>query len=330
MLVLSRLPALLVRAGIGTVLSVCASTSALAADAWPTKPIRMIVGFAAGSSPDVQARLLAEPLSKALGQPVVVENKPGASGNIGADAIAKAEDGHTIGIIGNGPLTSSKYLYSKLPYDPDKDFAPLALVGAAPLVWVIAKNPATANAGQFLKYARAEGDKISYGSVGAGSGTHLGAELLKSALNINPVHVPYGGGPAVLTALAAGQIQMALIPGSTAAPMIQAGKIEAIAATSSKKSPLAPGLPGMEDLGAPNVNIEVWNAVMAPAKMPKADQEKLSAILKDIIESPEIRQKLLAQGWRVDDPSPAALTKRMQADARNYEAVIRKNNIKLD
>ena len=114
------------------------------ADAWPTKPIRMIVGYPSGSSPDIQARMLAEPLAKALGQPVVVENKPGASGNIGAEMIAKADDGHTIGVIGNGPLTSSKFLYAKLAYDPAKDFAPIALIGAAPLVWV---TPKLANGG---------------------------------------------------------------------------------------------------------------------------------------------------------------------------------------
>src|SRR5438093_187246 len=120
-------------------LGLCHASMAQTGGAWPTKAIRMIVGYPAGSSPDMQARLLTEPLSKALGQPVVVENRPGAGGNIGADLIAKADDGHTIGIVGNGPLTSSRHLYPRLPYDPVKDLAPLALVGSAPLVWVVAK-----------------------------------------------------------------------------------------------------------------------------------------------------------------------------------------------
>lgn len=141
---------------------------------WPTRPIRLIVGYASGSSPDVQARLLAEPLTKALGQPVVVENKGGASGNIGADAVAKAGDGHTIGVIGNGPLTRLKFLYSKLPYDPIKDLAPLAMIGSAPLVLVAPRSMA-ANAGAYFK-ALKTGTQGNYGSVGTGSGGHLGVE----------------------------------------------------------------------------------------------------------------------------------------------------------
>ena len=131
------------RQTLGLALALVGSAAAvpsLAAEAWPTKPLRIIVGYASGSSPDVQARLLAEPLARALGQAVVVENRPGAGGNIGADVIAKAEDGHTIGVIGNGPLTSSPFLYTKLPYKPATDFAPIALIGSAPLVWVTAKS----------------------------------------------------------------------------------------------------------------------------------------------------------------------------------------------
>jgi len=301
-----------------------------AADAWPSKPLKIIVGFSAGSSPDVQARLIAEPLAKLLGQPVVVENRPGASGNLGAAAIAKATDGHTFGIIGNGPLTSSRFLYRNLPYDPQQDFTPIALVGAAPLVWVIAKDAQRSNAEQFITHARTEGEKIAYGSVGVGSGTHLAVELLKPALGINPLHIPYNGGPAVVTALAGGEIHMALLPASTAQPLIEAGKINAIAATSRTSSPLAPGLPGMQDIGAQDVHIEVWNAIMAPAKMPKTHQEKLSDAVRKVVESNEIRQKLQELGWRIEDPSAAALMQRIASDTAIYKAVIEKEGIRLD
>lgn len=296
---------------------------------WPTQALRIVVGFAAGSSPDVQARMLAPPLSAALGQPVVVENKPGAAANIGADAVAKAQDGHTIGIIGNGPLTSSQFLFPNLPYDPARDFAPLALVGAAPLVWVTAKGPDGANAKAFIARARAQGDKMAFGSVGPGSATHLAVELLKHALQINPIHVPFNGGPAVLNALVAGQVHMALLPGSTAMPLVQAGRIEAIAASSARSSPLAPGLPGMEDLGIHGVNIEVWNAIMAPAGMPPAHQARLSAELQRILSSREMRQSLLVQGWRADDPSPKALAERIRVDRALYKDVIARNRIQL-
>lgn len=302
-----------------------------AAPAWPTKTVRMIVGYPAGSSPDMQARLLAEPLSRALGQPVVVENKPGAGGNIGADLIAKADDGHTIGIIGNGPLTSSPFLYPKLPYDPIKDLAPVALVGSAPLVWVTAKPAGgSVTAPQFIAQARAEGDKLAYGSVGSGSGGHLGVELLKSRLGIKPLHVPFNGGPAILNAIIGGQVQMTLLPASTVMPLVQAGKLEAIAVTSARRSPLAPTLPSMEELGAKGVNIEVWNAIMAPAKMAPAHLARLRTELEKIIGSREMRQKLFVQGWRVDDVGAKALAQRIAQDSATYRDVITRNNIRLE
>ena len=299
--------------------------------AWPTKPIRMIVGYPAGSSPDVQARLLAEPLGKALGQPVVVENKPGAGGNIGADLIAKAEDGHTIGVIGNGPLTSSKHLYPNLPYDPVKDLTPIALIGSAPLVWTVAR-PASGSvtAAQYIARARDEGDKLAYGSVGAGSGGHLGMELLKQALGIRPLHVPFSGGPQILNAIMGGQVHMTLLPASTVMPLVQSGKLDAIAVTSARRSPLAPALPGMEEVGAKGVNIEVWNAVMAPAKMPPAQVARLRTELEKIIGAREMRQTLFVQGWRVDDVSAKALADRIQKDSAVYADVIRRNSIRVE
>jgi tripartite-type tricarboxylate transporter receptor subunit TctC len=304
--------------------------TAHANDGWPSKTIRIIVGYPAGSSPDVQARLVAEPLSRALGQSVVVENKPGASGNIGADAIAKAEDGHTIGVIGNGPLTSSKFLYAKLPYDPSTDFAPIALIGTAPLVWVTAKPAADRSVASFISQLRADGDKQAYGSVGAGSGGHLGMELLKQALGVAPIHVPFNGGPAILNAILGGQVQMTLLPASTVSPLVQSGKLEAVAVSSAKRTPLAPTLPSMEEIGAKGVNIEVWNAVMAPARMPVAHQAKLSQELEKILSSREIRQKLFLQGWKVDDASAKGLAARIQQDTKTYQDIIVSNKIKID
>jgi tripartite-type tricarboxylate transporter receptor subunit TctC len=296
---------------------------------WPTRPLRLIVGYASGSSPDVQARLLAEPLGRALGQPVVVENKGGASGNIGADAVAKATDGHTLGVIGNGPLTSSRYLYARLPYDPVRDFAPLAMIGSAPLVWVAPRSMA-ADATAYLQALRADRGQFNFGSVGKGSGTHLGAELIKEAMGLRLAHVPYNGGPAVVNALLGDQVQMALLPASTVMPLVQSGKLSALAVTSSERSPLAPGVPSMREIGAGAVDIEVWNAVMAPASMPAAHRARLSRALDTILHSPEVRDKLLAQGWRVDEVGPTALAARMAQDSRVYGELIAKKNIRLD
>lgn len=304
--------------GLALLCSAAAGPS-LAADVWPSKPLRIIVGYASGSSPDVQARLLAEPLAQALGQAVVVENRPGAGGNIGADAIAKAQDGHTIGVIGNGPLTSSPFLYAQLPYNPTADFAPIALIGSAPLVWVTA-----------ISQLQSEGDKQAYGSVGAGSGGHLGMELIKQALKIQPLHVPFNGGPAILNAMLGGQVQMALLPTSTVNPLLQAGKLDALAVSSAQRSPLAPTLASMQEIGAKGVNIEVWNAVMAPARMPADHQARLSQALEKILTMREMRQKLFLQGWRVDDVSAQGLALRIQQDTRNYRDIIERNRIKID
>jgi tripartite-type tricarboxylate transporter receptor subunit TctC len=304
--------------------------AAQANDGWPSKPIRIIVGYPAGSSPDVQARLIAEPLARALGQSVVVENKPGASSNIAADAIAKAEDGHTVGVLGNGPLTSSKFLYAKLPYDPSTDFAPIALIGTAPLVWVSAKPAAERSVATFISQLKADGDKQAYGSVGAGSGGHLGMELLKQALGIGPIHVPFNGGPAILNAILGGQVQMTLLPASTVSPLVQSGKLEAVAVSSAKRTPLAPTLPAMEEIGAKGINIEVWNAVMAPARMPAAHQARLSQALEKILNTREIRQKLFLQGWKVDDASAKGLAARIQQDTKTYQDIIVRNKIRID
>ncbi len=298
--------------------------------AWLTRPVRLIVGYAAGSSPDLQARLLSGPLSRALGQPVVVENKPGASGNIGADTVAKATDGHTIGVIGNGPLTSSQFLYGKLPYNPLKDFAPLAMIGSAPLIWV-AKASSAANTEAYFKQLRAAGANANFGSVGTGSGGHLGAELVKDAMGMQMVHVPYNGGPAVINALIGGEVQMALLPASTVMPLVQASKLAAVAVSTTERSPLAPGVSSMREIGAGSINIEVWNAVMAPASMPKAHQDLLAKALASVLQSPEVRQKLLAQGWSVpDDIGPAALSQRIQSDSRLYGDLIAKKRIHLE
>lgn len=298
--------------------------------AWPTRAVRIIVGFPSGASPDILARLLAEPLSRALGQPVIVENKPGAGGNIGADITAKADDDHTIGVIGNGPLTSAKFLYAKLPYDPLKDLAPIALIGAAPLIWVAPKSAVTGSVDDYIKQVRASGDKLAYGSVGPGSGGHLGMELVKEQLGLNPLHVPFSGGPPILNAMLGGQIHMTLLPSSTVMPLVQAGKLAAVAVTSARRSPLAPDLPSMQEIGAKTTNIEVWNAVMAPAKMPAAHQARLSSELGKILGSREIRQKLFLQGWKAEDNSPTALAQRIKSDTATYGDLIAKNGIKLD
>jgi tripartite-type tricarboxylate transporter receptor subunit TctC len=291
---------------------------------WPTKTVRIIVGFPGGSSPDLTARTLAEPLSKALGQPVIVENKVGAGGNIGADYVAKASDKHTLGLMINGNMTTAKLLNPKLPYDPLKDLQPVTLVGVSPLVLTAPKDAPGATAADFLKAAKAAGDSWSYGSPGVGTVGHIGMELLKSRTGIQAVHVPYPGYAQVAGGMVGGQLQLSMLPPAQAIAQVKGGKLRAIGVTSSGRSSLAPDYPSMSEAGVPNFNLEIWNAVAAPKNLPAPIVAKLSALINEIIRTPEVRQKLFQQGWQVVGSSPEGLANRIQSDTTLFGAVIKK------
>lgn len=295
---------------------------------WPSKPVRILVGFPGGSTPDMAARTLAEPLVKALGQPVIVENKPGASGNIAADQVAKASDDHTLGVVINGNLTSAKLLFPKLPYDPAKDFAPISLLTTAPLVLVAAAGQP--GGAEFFAAARQGGSQWNYGSVGNGSVAHLGMELLKSrAPGVAPLHVPFQGNPQVVTALLGGQIQMALIPPGVAMPQVRAGKLKAIGLAGGR-SALVPEVPPLAEAGLQNFSLEVWTALIGPANLPKAAQARLAQEVPRIIRDAETRQKLFNQGWQAVGTSPEGLKSRIKDEAAILGNIIQTRNIKIE
>ena len=308
----------------GAALLAATMAPAAMADNWPDKPLRLIVGFPAGSSPDLTARALAEPLEKKLGQTIIVENRVGAGGNIAAEYVAKA-DGYTFSVMINGNMTIAKLLNPAVRYDPVKDLQPVSLIGVAPLVLVA---PASAPQGKaFLDAAAKAGDKWSYGSPGVGTVGHLGMELLKSRSAIKPVHVPYTGYPQVFNAIQGGDLQLSMLPPALAMTQIQAGKLHGIGVTSAARSPLAPGLPSLKDLGVNNFDLEIWNAVAAPKAMPKAHVEKLAAAVSDIVRTPEMRQKLAMQGWQAVGSSPEGLNNRIQQDVKALGTIIREQHI---
>ena len=317
-------------------IAACAlSTSAIAqkspqSAAWPSKPLRIIVGFPGGSSPDLTARAFAEPLSKALGQPVIVENKVGAAGNIAADAVAKATDDHTIGLMINGNMTIAKLLNPKLSYDPLKDLQPLSLLGVSPLVLTAPANAPGSNAAEFLQAARAAGDRWNYGTPGMGTVGHLGMELLKSQAKIAPVHVPYPGYPQVATAMIAGDLHLSLLPPALANAQIRAGKLKAIGVTASVRSPLAPEFPSLSEAGVKNFNLEIWNAVAAPNSLPPAAAAKLATLFSEIARSPEMRQKMFQQGWTVVGTTAEGLRLRVKSDTALLGGIIASQGIKID
>ncbi|MCB8745877.1 tripartite tricarboxylate transporter substrate binding protein [Rhodoferax sp. U2-2l] len=301
---------------------VSAQTSWQAAG-WPSKTVRLVVGFPAGSSPDLTARALAEPLSKALGKPVIVENKVGAGGNIGADHVAKATDNHTLGLMINGNLTTAKLLNPKLPYDPLKDLQPVSLIGVSPLVLMAPKNAPGADAAAFFAAAKLAGDSWSYGSPGVGTVGHIGMELLNAKTGMKPLHVPYPGYAQVALAMVGGQLQLSMLPPALAMAQVTGDKLRAIGVTSSGRSALAPQLPSMREAGVANFNLEIWNAVAAPKSLPAPIVAELSNLIGAIVRAPEMRQKLFQQGWQVVGSSPEGLANRIQADTQVFGRVIK-------
>ena len=307
------------------------ATNAGAALNWPTKPVHIVVGFPGGSTPDLVARTIAEPLSKALGQPVIVDNKVGAGGNIAADFIAKATDDHTIGVMINGNMTIAKLLNPAVPFDPIKAFQPISLIGTAPLLLTA---PASANfkdAQEFFLAARNGGNKWSYGSPGVGTVGHIGMELLKTKTNIDPVHVPYPGNPQVIQAMISGQIQLALLPPGLAAQQVRAGKLKAIGVTSIGRSSLVPEYPSLDESGVTRgLQLEIWTAAAAPQSMPKPIVAKLSQLIADIARTPEVRQKLFAQGWQVAGTSAEGLANRVKNDTALLGGIIQMRGIRAE
>jgi len=301
------------------------------ADAWPTKPLKIIVGFPAGSSPDLTARAISEPLAKLLGQPVIVDNKVGAGGNIGADAVAKATDEHTIGLMINGNMTIARLLNPKIAYDPLKDLAPVSLIGTAPLVLAAPVGVGgTGNAESFFAAARSAGDKWSYGTPGVGTIGHLGMELLKTKSQINPVHIPYPGYAQVFNSMLGGQIELALLPPALATQQIKAGKLKAIGVTSAGRSSLMPEVPSLAEIGIRGFQMEIWNGIAAPASMPRARVNRLSALISQIVRTPEMREKLFNQGWVVVGSSAEGLANRIKTDTEQMGALIRAQGIKAE
>ncbi|MEY5099482.1 MAG: hypothetical protein RJA36_2201 [Pseudomonadota bacterium] len=294
---------------------------------WPSRPVRLLVGFPGGSSPDLVARTVAEPLARALGQPVVVENRPGAGGNIAAELVAHSTDRHTFGLMINGNLTIAKILNPAAPYDPLRDLAPVSLLVTAPLVLVAsARIPGQGEA--LLRAGRQAGAHWSYGSPGVGTVAHLGMEMLNASSGLRAVHVPYPGNPQVINALIAGDIQLALLPPGLAMAQVRAGRLQAVGVTSAGRSALLPEVPSLSEAGLRDFQLEIWDAVAAPATQPRTQIDRLSALLAEIVRRPEIREKIYAQGWQVAGTSAEGLARRIQLDTRQMRAVIERNQIR--
>ncbi|MEP6722088.1 MAG: tripartite tricarboxylate transporter substrate-binding protein [Variovorax sp.] len=297
---------------------------------WPIRPLRIVVGFAGGSSPDFVARTLAEPMARALGQPVVVENHPGASGNIAAAIVAKSTDRHTIGMLINGNMTIAKVLNPATPYDPQKDLVPVSLICTAPLMLAAPLGAPGTDARAFLAAARTGGSTWSYGTPGVGTIGHLGMELLKARTGIAAVHVPFQGNPQVVTAMIGGELQLALLPPGLAEVQVKAGKLRAIGVTSPARSPLVPDYPSLQEAGLQDFELEIWTAAAAPSSLPAPIVARLAAAISQATRTPEVRQKLFTHGYQAVGSSPEAFAQRLRKDTSALTRIIAEQGIRLE
>ena len=301
------------------------------AQPYPSKPVRVVVSFPPGSTPDIVGRALASRLQEAMGQPFVVENRAGAGGNIGADAVAKAApDGHTLLVSTNGVFAINKALYRSMPFDPDRDLAPVSLLATAPQMLVV--NPSLGVTGfkEYLEHARRNPGKLSYGSVGAGSASHLTMELLKSDAGVSLVHVPYKGVPPAVTDLLSGNIHtmFAIVPGVL--PHVKAGKMAGLAVTALKRSELAPDVPSVAELGYPQLESLAWIGLGAPAGTPPEVLSRLSADTVRVMRAPEVRGLLGKQGFDVVAGSPQEFAGWIRAEAVKWARVIKASGAAVD
>jgi tripartite-type tricarboxylate transporter receptor subunit TctC len=292
--------------------------------AYPSKPVRVIIPYPPGSTPDIVGRTVSDRLQKALGQPFVVENRAGAGGNIGTDAAAKAApDGYTLLVSINGPVAVNKHLYKSLPYDPDKDLSPISLLASAPQMLVVKPDLPSSDFKTFLQHAKRNPGRLSYGSVGGGSASHLTMELLKSEAGVFIVHIPYRGFPPAVTDMLAGNIDamFAIIP--AVLPQVKAGKMRALAVTAQKRNQMAPDVPSVAELGLPQLESLAWIGLLAPAGVSPEILGRLSAETVRGMSTSEVRELLGRQGFDVVANSPQEFQRWIRAESEKWARVIR-------
>lgn len=315
------------------ILALCSAVVSISASGqtYPQRPIRLVIGLAAGGPSDVMARTVAQVLGERLGQQVVVDNKPGVGGNIAADLVAKsAPGGYTLFFTSTGPLAVSPSLFSKLPYDPVKDFAPVGLVANLPLVLFVTSSLPASNLGELLALARARPGQLMYASAGNGATTHLAMELLKSAANVDIQHVPYKGTAAAMPDVVSGQVQLMMDGWSGSQPMVKAGKLREIAVAVEKRISVAPNIPTIAESGFPGFNASPWYGIVAPAGTPKPIIERLSTELKAAMANPDVRAKFASLGMEPLSSSPAEFASFIQSETAKWTKVVKISGAKLD
>ena len=312
-----------------TIAAIAACAPLLGWAAWPDKPIRMVVPYAAGGGADNTARIVAQQMSAALGQQIVIDNRPGAGGVIGEDNVAKAAgDGYTV--LYDASAFSVNPALRKLPFDAAKDFSPVSLVATAPQILVVPENAPYKTVAEFLDFARKNPGKLSFASAGGGTGSHLAGEALNEQAKVNLMHVPYKGGAPALTDLMGGQVSAYFGNVASTLGYVKSGKLRALAVSSTRRVPALPDTPTLGESGLPGYNVVEWNGVFLPKGTPPDIVQKLGKAVQAAVNDPTVRQKLLQLGLEPAGTTPEAFARFVQDETSRVSALVRARNIRVD
>jgi len=311
-------------------LSTLAATSCVLAQSWPTKPVTLMVPFAPGGTTDIVARPFAQALSQELGQPVVVENRAGAGGTLAAGVAAHAApDGYTL-FVATVAHTMATSLYKQLPYDFEKDFVPITILATVPNILVVNPSVPAKSVRELIDYAKANPGKLAYGSAGNGSTEHLSAELFKSMAGVDMVHIPYKGGAPMMADLIGGQIQLAIETSGSAAPHIKAGKVRALAVTTSARSPAFPEVPTLAESGLKGYDVTTWYAILAPRGTPQEIAAKLYNASVKILGTPDMKQRLEQFGGEPGGLTPEQFAAFIKSETAKWAKVVKESKATVD
>lgn len=313
----------------GLLLATGASVSAQTASsgsgqAWPVKPVRMVVGYPAGGSVDIVARLVGQKLGETLGQTFVIENRSGAAGNIGTEYVARAApDGYTLLMASSPALASNIHLYAKLPFDPVKDFAPIILIVNQPNVLVLHPSVPATSVKEFIALAKARPGAMTFGSSGVGASQHMAAEMFMSMTGVNMVHVPYKGGAPALIDLVGGQIDVMFETAPTAIPYVKSGKLKGLAVTTMQRSGMLPNVPTLNEAGLKGFEFRGWIGLLAPAAVPKDIVTRLNAEIQKYLTTGDLKGKLMEYGLDVAGGTPEQFAAFMREDSARYGKIVK-------
>ena len=308
----------------------CSSALAQASGGYPNKPIKLVVPYPPGGPTDIVARVVAQKLSEQLGQSIIIDNRPGAGANLGAEAVARSPaDGYTL-MVATTAHAINPALFSKLNYSITKDFAPISQLTAGPLVIVATPNLAANNVKELIALAKSKNGEINFASSGNGQSTHLSAELFNAMAGTKMNHIPYKGSAPALTDVMSGQADLMFDTMLSAMPFVKGGKLKAIAVTSAQRSPVAPDIPTIAESGLPGYEAIAWNGLFAPAGTPKEVVDQINAALKKVLEAPDVKQRFDAQGFAAQWGTPADFGKFVQSEVDKWAKVVKTSGAKVD